>query len=364
MSIRIFHTGDIHIGMKFNRYTDDVRDKLIEARFNVIDNMIKKSNELSCNIFVIAGDLFNSINIPQKDIRRVVNMLNGFEGDYVFVLPGNHDYESDMNDLWKNFMDMESDKIVFLKDKKPYVYEDIDLSVFPAPCDSKHSKNNAIGWIKECNFNNTKYNIGIAHGAVEGLSPDMQGEYFYMEEKELMDIPVNLWLIGHTHVIYPSNEEVFNHKIYNAGTPEPDGLDYRGDGAAWFIELKDNEINAKKVHTGNYRFYNENYVINSEDDILNLINDISSAEAKNKLMKISLSGNVPKELYSNLKDYYERIRDNLLYVEIDDQELREIIDNDTIEREFTKGSFPYEFLMSLNDDKEALQMAYDLLRRK
>ena len=36
---------------------------------------------------------------------------------------------------------------------------------------------------------------------------------------------------------------------------------------------------------------------------------------------------------------------------------------ETISQQFTQGSFPYEFLLSLADDEEALQVAYDIVRR-
>ena len=40
------------------------------------------------------------------------------------------------------------------------------------------------------------------------------------------------------------------------------------------------------------------------------------------------------------------------------------IDSNMIKKEFTQGSFPYEFLSGLAHDEEALQIAYDLLRRE
>jgi hypothetical protein len=52
-----------------------------------------------------------------------------------------------------------------------------------------------------------------------------------------------------------------------------------------------------------------------------------------------------------------------LHLIVDDLKLRTKIDKETIEREFTEGSFPYIFLNDLIHDDEALQIAYDLIRR-
>ena len=55
MLLRIFHTADLHIGMKFNSYPDDIRNCLIEARFDVLDKMVRILNDRLCNLFVVAG---------------------------------------------------------------------------------------------------------------------------------------------------------------------------------------------------------------------------------------------------------------------------------------------------------------------
>ena len=36
----------------------------------------------------------------------------------------------------------------------------------------------------------------------------MDKNYYFMSKKELEDIPVDIWLLGHTHVDYPENDTV------------------------------------------------------------------------------------------------------------------------------------------------------------
>ncbi|HHY04266.1 MAG TPA: DNA repair exonuclease, partial [Thermoanaerobacterales bacterium] len=57
MTLKIFHTADLHIGMKFNSYPEGIRDSLIESRFDVIDKMVQMANDEQCNLFVVSGDL-------------------------------------------------------------------------------------------------------------------------------------------------------------------------------------------------------------------------------------------------------------------------------------------------------------------
>lgn len=366
MSIRIFHTGDIHLAMNFGGYGDGVRESLVKARYESLEKMVAKSNELNVDIFVIAGDLFNSVQVAKRDINKTVQILNKFTGKCLLVLPGNHDYNDGVIDLWDSFMELANEKIVFLKDEKPYSLKDygLDLTLYPAPCHNKHSKENSLGWIKENGLVDTsKYHIGIAHGALEGLSPDIEGNYYYMAMDELYSLPMDLWLLGHTHVRYPLEEEISNHKIFNAGTHEPDGLNFRHEGSAWLIDLQEEGNKAERIITGKYRFYDREVEIEGEDGLKDIEAWLLEGRPDRKITRISLRGSIDKDTYENLNSFYEKLQGEVFHLIIEDSQLKMRIDREMIEDEFTKGSFPYEFLSSLDHDEEAMQIAYDLLRR-
>ena len=89
--VKIFVTGDNHIGKKYDRYPD-VKEKLVNSRFEVLNDMVVKAEAEGCGLFVVTGDLFDSINsIRVTDVNRVVDILAAFSGS-VIILPGNHDY--------------------------------------------------------------------------------------------------------------------------------------------------------------------------------------------------------------------------------------------------------------------------------
>lgn len=366
MSLKIFHTGDIHLGMKFNSYGGDVKETLSEARFLSLEKMVEEANSLNVDLFVIAGDLFNTIQVAKRDIVRTVNILNRFNGACVLVLPGNHDYDNGMTDLWIEFTKLPSEKIVLLNEKRQYSLEDYDIDavIYPAPCHSKHSSENSLAWIKEEGVTGTsKYDIGIAHGAIEGLSADLEGNYYSMGLEELNNIATDLWLLGHTHVSYPSDDKIKDHKIFNPGTPEPDGLDFKELGSAWYIELSDRGVEAEKIKTGKFRFFDEKFKINEDSDLEKVESWTLQGQPKEKIVRLTLEGNISEEAYGDLSDFYKKLESELFYLIVEDSHLKIKIDEEIIEREFTKGSFPYEFLNRLIHDEEALQLAYDLIRR-
>lgn len=365
MSIKLFHTADIHIGMKFNSYPDKIKNYLQQSRIDVLKNMVQIANENNCNMFVVAGDLFHNITgIDKKTIVQVLTALSSFHGECVIVMPGNHDYDNDMIELWKTFNKELDDKIIFINKEIPTSLADygINAIVYPAPCHSKHSQSNNIGWINEQNLDVEQINIGIAHGSLEGISPDMDLSYFYMTKKELEEIPVDVWLLGHTHVSYPNQNSIRDFKIFNPGTPEPDGLDCKNKGSAWIITVDEKKkVCAEKVTTGIYQFIDKEFEINDCEDLEKISSDLLKDDPSAKIARIHLKGRVDEETFNYRQQVIKNIEKNILYLMVDDSDLGIKITKDKINKEFSDGSFPQQFLSSLADDEDALQIAYELM---
>ena len=70
MPLKIFCTSDLHLGMKFANYPDHIRESLVEARFKTLENLIEKANSEKCDMFIVAGDLFDRISVAKGDITR------------------------------------------------------------------------------------------------------------------------------------------------------------------------------------------------------------------------------------------------------------------------------------------------------
>lgn len=366
LTIKIFHTADLHIGMKFNRYPDGIRKDLVDARIHVLDNLVHMANDEECNIFVIAGDLFDNIKIPQKYIDSVIASLDAFSGECIVIIPGNHDYDNGMIDLWNSFNSHLTEKIVYMNEERPYdlTKYGLDAIVYPAPCHSKHSDVNNIGWIKdEMPFEPSLYHIGIAHGALEGISPDLDKSYYYMSNSELEQISVDTWLLGHTHVTYPETDTIKGQRIFNPGTPEPDGFDCRHEGHAWIITInKDKVVSAERATTGKFKFFDEVFHIVEDEDLYKLKDLVLKDNPNRKIVRMNLNGRISSDAYSNRQNFYNELEKNLAYLEVKDSNLGIKVSKETIEKEFTTGSFPYHFLNALADDDEALQIAYELIR--
>lgn len=375
--IKIFVTGDNHFGKKYDRYPE-IRDRLVDNRFVCFEKMVEKAEQEGCDIFAVTGDLFdNCSSIRKSDVERVVRILAGFAGR-VLVLPGNHDYYTGEEKVWKDFDDALrtcDNNIIRLDRFEPYPIEIAEETVviYPAFCRSKHSRENNLGWIKETSVpKNGQINIGMAHGAIEGVTPDMQKEYFLMTEPELQAIPMDVWLVGHTHIPYPGglseDEEIGGYRIFNAGTHAQTDLHNNTRGYGFIISVDKHgdkaQVSAKKYQSGTIFFYDIAVRVSSaEGDSLEafLQEKLDPLEAES-VVCLTVTGSVLSEEYSRRQELYKKYCDRFLSWELQDDELHEEITLERVREEFAESSFAAKLMEALQGEQTELQMAYELLQ--
>lgn len=369
MEIKIFHTADLHLGMRFAGYPD-VQDELINARYETLENMVEVANQESCALFVIAGDLFDRTTLNVKDISMAARALNKFEGELVIVLPGNHDYYTHDSKLWNEFSKHAGDRILILKN--PDIYDlnkyHLKINIYAAPCSAKHSNENMIKWVNSIKSSeNDSIKIGLAHGSLEGVSPDFNKTYYPMTRKELESSGLDLWLLGHTHLPWPENPDK-NSRILIPGTPEPDGFDCKHEGSAFIIDMESSSnMKVQKVSTGKYRFFIDQVVLNDDKAIASMKQKYTGDEYSNMVLRLILKGRLRKEELESVEVSIKLINNGVLLLQIVKDELHESITSELINSEFTENSFPHQLLLSLLEEKKeisfkSLQKAYDIIR--
>lgn len=368
--LRIFQTGDNHIGLKYASH--EKADVLISARINAFEHMVAVANEENCALFVITGDLFeNTYSISKRDVKTLLDMLSCFNGTVV-VLPGNHDYYDKDVKVWQYFMDIASDRdnILLLTEYRPYplTVDGEDVVLYPAHCTSLHSEpgKNNLGWIKaERIIPDSTYRIGIAHGSVQGETIDNEGQYFLMTRSELERIPVDVWLIGHTHVPFPSNlTEEFSEceKILNAGTHVQTDVSCNTEGICFIVEIDESKkVRAKKVKSGNLRFYRKNIVLTAGEMEAILERELADID-DNSVVDLILSGTVTADEYDNRSTVIESSLSRFIEGTYKDSALSRLISKELVDAEFAETSFAGNLLTALLDDPKEAQLAYELLK--
>lgn len=368
--LKLFVTGDNHIGLKYASHEQAA--VLAESRITAFENMVQAANRESCDLFVSTGDLFeNTYSISKKDIVRLLDMLSCFHGTVV-VLPGNHDYYGKDVKLWQSFKDIMAshDNLLLLTDYRPYPLRvnDEEVVLYPAHCTSLHSApgENNLGWIKDTEIRKDgAYHIGIAHGAVAGETIDREGQYFLMTREELEAIPMDVWLIGHTHVPFPrdlTEEFAPAGKIFNAGTHVQTDVNCDTEGQCFIVELNDNKaVRAKKVISGDLRFYRKSISLTGGSMAEALSRELAGL-GDSSVVDLLLSGAVTAGEYENRHAIIENALSRFVEGTYDDYALSKLISKELIDTEFPETSFSAGLLTALLDEPKEAQLAYELLK--
>ena len=360
MSLKIFATADVHLGIKFSNFPDN-EQKLAMARLDSLERMVEKAKEVNSDLFIIAGDLFDRKTTSAETIEKAIDILSRFE-NFVLILPGNHDYYQTKDDrLWKKFLEI-PDKFIILNEKRVFNLEDINTFIYPGPCHSRISNENAIDWIENAIKNKgAGYHIGIAHGSILNISQDDCMRYYPMTLDQLESINVDLWILGHTHKQYP---EVYSKggKTLVPGSPEVAfGKNFKHDGKAWSITIDNSkEIIAESILVGKYKIIENNYDLN-KININDVLSQLSSLELSKSILKLAFNGRIPINEFEKIKDI-ENYLENVFYIETDTKNLKEEITKDNLSQ-YPPNSFQYVLLDRLikEGDNLALQIAWDLL---
>lgn len=368
--LKIFMTGDNHIGLKYARH--EKADIIINARKGAFKAMIERANAEECGLFVITGDLFeNNSSILKSDITYIVDMLSEFKG-IVAILPGNHDYYDNSSKLWRNLEECikKTDNIVVLSEYRPYT---LDINgertiIYPAPCKSLHSPKgeNCLGWIKAEEISSDGYRLGVAHGAVEGETIDSEGEYFPMTRKELEEIPVDVWLLGHTHVPFPRNLSETEYSecehVFNAGTHVQTDVSCNTEGECFIIEIDEKKtVRAKKYISGNLRFFRKSLTFSAGNMEKELAAELENLP-ENSIVDLILSGAVSSEEYENRETVITDALSKFIEGTYSDYAMSKLISKELIEAEFPETSFSAGLLTALLNEPKEAQLAYELLK--
>lgn len=413
--IKILHTADLHIGREYKRQEQEnveIAKRYQRARTEALENIVKLANEKNCDYLVIAGDLYDKKEIGLALQKEVCAILGQYEGT-ILVLPGNHDYyEGEGDKLWGRFLELSGENVILARENKKI--EMGEICFYPCICNDRYSQENALGWLLEkakvmektkSDFDNLSLTrnledvdsrktkdkslekreqvdpikIGIAHGAVEGLSYDKERKYYYMTKAELEQCQMDLWLIGHTHMPSPDKEEMSGEKILNAGTHQQTDIADNAKGSVFLIEIpvkeekdlrekKEREkffqkIHVRKIPTGVIYFEKREINLVHGESLRERIKEaVKDMKPENTTLRLILSGTAMEEEYDRKEDILREYEEKFLKLEVQDSKLQAEITRDKISKETLEGAIENQLLMKYLDEPEILNLAFELVK--
>jgi exonuclease SbcD len=314
--LKILHTADIHLGAKFpglGNKSDSQREQLRTTFKNIIATAIDER----VNIVLVAGDLFNANQQPQKNIDLVIEQFNmlGSNNIPVCLIPGTHD-SLDSSSIYRK-VDFEgkcSNLKVFADENISFEeYPHLDLTVYGKPNLSNRSYISPLKGLKRST--SSKFHVAMAHGSFYIPEKIAEDDHVFRLE-EIKASGMDYLALGHWHRVYGCSEKP---PAWYSGPPEwiPD---QREIGAVLLVSLLDSgEVKVEPKNLG-LRDYDEIEIdMNAIQDLATLKARISDGANQNLIRRVALKGLRDAELIANPEELETELGEKFFHLSVTDK---------------------------------------------
>jgi DNA repair exonuclease SbcCD nuclease subunit len=234
--LRILHTADWQLGKEFNQFSQQERSRLTQARFEIPNTLRQLCVKHQVDAMLVAGDVFDSQDIDDGHLQRVMHALSEFPCPVV-LLPGNHDADIPKGvfaraELW--LAGQPSSPVKLARSFDPIMLCNGRLMILPAPLKHRHEQRIRFEQWPDALEHSSTVRIGLAHGSVRGILPP---EFISANEIDLDALKtkgLDYLALGDWHGCLKVNE-----RSYYSGTPEPDRFRANDSGQALLVSFQD-----------------------------------------------------------------------------------------------------------------------------
>lgn len=322
--MKILHAADIHLGAKFSWLGNkgaSQREQVRATFKNVIANAINER----VNIVLIAGDLFDSNQQPQRNIDLVVEQCDLLKQNNIPVclIPGTHD-PLDSSSIYRK-VDFEvrcpNLKIFNNENVTCEEYPDINLTVYGKPNLSNRSYISPLKGLKR--LTSTKYHIAMAHGALYIPEKIAEDDHVFKIE-EIKASGMDYIALGHWHRMYACSEKP---PAWYSGPPEwiPDQMERGGILLVTILDSGEVKVEPKIIGLRNYDEIE--IEMSGTQELAKLKREILEGANQNLVRRVTLKGLHSTELVVNPGELETDLGEEFFSLKVIDQshpELKEI----------------------------------------
>jgi exonuclease SbcD len=314
--LKILHTADIHLGAKFSGLGNKGASQREQLR-TTFKNVIATAINEGVNIVLIAGDLFDSNQQPQRNIDLVIEQFNllGSNNIPVCLIPGTHD-SFDFSSIYRK-VDFEGKcsnlKIFTDENISCKEYPGIDLTVYGKPNLSNRSRISPLKGLKRSTL--SKFHIAMAHGSLyipERITED--DHVFKLEEVKASGM--DYLALGHWHRVYRCPTEP---PAWYSGPPEWIPGQTEKGGVLLVSLLESGEVKVDSRMLG-LRDYDEVEIdVSGVQDLAMLEAKISEGANQNSIKEATLKGLRDAELIINTEELETKLGEKFFHLSVMDK---------------------------------------------
>jgi DNA repair protein SbcD/Mre11 len=301
--LRLLHTADVHLGA---RHTDlgERAAVLRERQFAAFRTSVDLAVAEKVDIFLIAGDLFDSNTQPRRSVERVAAELGRLAraGIRTVVIPGTHDVY-DGASIYRSYdlagmARAPSDWVVVLTPYLPeIVFPPLDAIVYGRVFDTKRSPRSPLAGLDARSDTRASWKIGMVHGSL-AIPGRTDSDSVVVTEEEIAKTGLDYLALGHWHSAIEGRAG--NVSYAYSGAPEPVAVDQDGAGQVLIVTLADDggrhvvTIEPKRVgQTRSEKLDLDVAAIHSQPELIDVLGRHADS---NLVFDVTLTGLFPDDL--------------------------------------------------------------------
>jgi exonuclease SbcD len=347
--LRLLHTADVHLGA---RHTDLGERAVIlrERQFAAFKATIDLAIVESVDLFLIAGDLFDSNTQPRRSVERVAAELGRVARASIrtVIIPGTHDVY-DGASIYRSY-DLAAmaraggDWITVLTPDEPsVVFPSIDAVVHGRVFDTKRAPRSPLYGLDVSMDRRATWKIGMVHGSLLIPGKTDADEVVFTED-EVARSGLDYLALGHWHSAIEGRAGSVTYAY--SGAPEPVALDQDGAGHVLLVTLDDRgarrrvSIEPRRVgQTRTEMLELDVGAIHSQPDLIDRLGQRSDS---NLALNVQLTGLYPDDLDLDLDEVERALSPSFLRFRIRDHSIPNVPDGplpppDTVLGAFVRG---------------------------
>jgi DNA repair protein SbcD/Mre11 len=356
--LRLLHTADVHLGA---RHTDlgERAAVLRERQFAAFRTSVELAIAEKVDIFLIAGDLFDSNTQPRRSVERVAAELSRLVRASIrtVIIPGTHDVY-DGASIYRSYdlpgmARAASDWVVVLTPYIPeVVFAPLDAIIYGRVFDTKRSPRSPLAGLDAHADTRATWKIGMVHGALS-IPGKTENDSVVVTEDEISRTGLDYLAMGHWHSAIEGRAGSVAYAY--SGAPEPVAVDQDGAGQVLLVTLEDrggrHVVTVEPKRVGQTRSEKLELDVSGIHTQPELIDQLGRHADSNLVFDVKLTGLYPDELDLDLDEVERSLAPSFLRFRIRDFSIPAAPEGHAAPPETVLGAF----IRSIEDQISALE---------
>ncbi len=360
-SVKILHCADLHIGMS----ESFLGESAAERRFEILltfERIIDTAKENGVDILLIAGDLFNSNDVEDVFVDRILQKFLTVPEIKIVYCAGNHDPLNTLSPLLNR--KLPENLYILGTDDSCFVFDELKTRVYGKSFDEIYMKGQPSFSLVPPQ--DDYINIMNIHGE---LRSDLNSDYNSITSEFISKSGMDYIALGHIHRRTEIGK-IGNTYCAYCGCPEGQGFDELGEKGVYMGEISKDKCNLVFLKLCFRMHISESINIENcktSDEIsqyiLSVLKKKYGSEYGKNLYKIILTGEVEENTEISLPEIISRLSSELYFVKIKDNteikiDIKSLFGEKTLKGIFVKKMC--EKIENAKTDEEKVGLTYAL----